>query len=59
MLITAGRLQAPCAAIWLLPFRASSHDMWDPAPASRGENPRASVETLPVTLGGASEEICL
>jgi hypothetical protein len=39
MLITAGRLHASCAAIWLLPFRVSSHDVWDPAPASEGENP--------------------
>jgi hypothetical protein len=41
MLITVGRLHASCAAIWLLPFRVSSHDTWDPAPASAGENPGA------------------
>jgi hypothetical protein len=35
MLITAGRLQVLCAAIWLLPFRVSSHDVWDPAPRRR------------------------
>jgi hypothetical protein len=40
-LITAGRLHALCAAIWLLPFRVSSHDVWDPAPALEGENPGA------------------
>jgi hypothetical protein len=34
MLVTAGRLYASCAAIWLLPFRVSSHDVWDPALAS-------------------------
>jgi hypothetical protein len=39
-LITAGRLHASRAAIWLLPFRVSPHDVWDPAPASEGENPR-------------------
>jgi hypothetical protein len=38
-LITVGRLHASCAAIWLLPFRVSPHDVWDPAPASEGENP--------------------
>jgi hypothetical protein len=41
MLITAGRLHASCAAVWLLPFQVSSHVMWDPAPMSEGENPRA------------------
>jgi hypothetical protein len=40
MLITAGRLHASCAAIWLLLFRVSPHDVWDPAPASEGENPK-------------------
>jgi hypothetical protein len=35
MLITVGRLHASCAAIWLLPFRVSSHDMWDLAPRRR------------------------
>jgi hypothetical protein len=39
MLITAGRLHASCAAIWLLPFRVSSHDVWGPAPVSEGGNP--------------------
>jgi hypothetical protein len=39
MLITAWRLHASCAAIWLLLFRVSLHDVWDPAPASKGENP--------------------
>jgi hypothetical protein len=38
-LITAGRLHASCAVIWLLPFRVSPHDVWDPAPTSEGENP--------------------
>jgi hypothetical protein len=41
MLITAGRLHSSCVAIWLLPFRVSSHDVWDPAFASEGENPGA------------------
>jgi hypothetical protein len=36
MLITAGRLHASCAVIWLLLFRVSSHDVWDPAPAAGG-----------------------
>jgi hypothetical protein len=35
----AGRLHASCAAIWLLPFRVSPQDVWDPAPTSEGENP--------------------
>jgi hypothetical protein len=39
MLITAGRLHASCAPIWLLQFRVSSHDVWDPAHVSEGENP--------------------
>jgi hypothetical protein len=30
MVITAGRFHASCAAIWLLPFRVSPHDVWDP-----------------------------
>jgi hypothetical protein len=34
VLITAGRLHASCAVVWLLPFRVSSYDMWDPAPVS-------------------------
>jgi hypothetical protein len=34
MHVTAGRLHASCAVIWLLPFWVSSHDVWDPAPAS-------------------------
>jgi hypothetical protein len=38
-LITAGRLHASCATIWLLPFWVSPHDVWDPTPASEGENP--------------------
>jgi hypothetical protein len=46
MLITAGRLHASCAAIWLLLFRVSSHDVWDPAPA-------AGVRTLE-RVGGDS-----
>jgi hypothetical protein len=31
-LVTAGRLHAPCAAVWLLLPWASLHDAWDPAP---------------------------
>jgi hypothetical protein len=46
MLITVGRLHASCAAIWLLLFRVRSHDVWDPAPASEGENPGAVGEDL-------------
>jgi hypothetical protein len=33
MLVTAGRLHAPRAAVWLLLLWASLHDAWDPAPA--------------------------
>jgi hypothetical protein len=59
-LITTGRLHASRAAIWLLPFRISSHDVWDPAPAAEGENPGTRQwRLLPVTLGGVSEEVCL
>jgi hypothetical protein len=36
VLVTAGRLHAPRAAIWLLSFRVSLHDVWDPAPCRRG-----------------------
>jgi hypothetical protein len=32
-LVTAGRLHAPCAAVWLLLPWAILHDSWDPAPA--------------------------
>jgi hypothetical protein len=38
MLITAGRLPASRAAVWLLLFPVRSHDMWDPAPTSEGGN---------------------
>jgi hypothetical protein len=38
MLITAGRLHASRAAIWLLLFWVSLYDMWDLAPVSEGEN---------------------
>jgi hypothetical protein len=31
-LVTAGRLHAPRAAVWLLLLWASLHDVWDPAP---------------------------
>jgi hypothetical protein len=34
VLVTAGRLHAPRAAVWLLLFWASLHDVWDPAPVS-------------------------
>jgi hypothetical protein len=36
VLVTAGRLHAPRAAVWLLPFRVSLHDVWDPDPCRRG-----------------------
>jgi hypothetical protein len=36
VLVTAGRLHAPRAAVWLHLFRASLHDVWDPAPVSWG-----------------------
>jgi hypothetical protein len=59
MLITAGRLHASCAAIWLLLFRVSPLDVWDPPPCRR-------VRTLEHVGGdftrdawGASEEVCL
>jgi hypothetical protein len=32
-LVTAGRLHAPLAAVWLLLPWASLYDAWDPAPA--------------------------
>jgi hypothetical protein len=32
MLVTAGQLRAPRAAVWLLLPWASLHDAWDPAP---------------------------
>jgi hypothetical protein len=35
-LVTAGRLSAPRAAVWLLLPRAGLHDMRDPAPAPQG-----------------------
>jgi hypothetical protein len=35
-LVTAGRLRAPRAAVWLLLLGASLHDMRDPAPAPQG-----------------------
>jgi hypothetical protein len=38
MLVTAGRLHAPRAAVWLLLLWASLHDAWDPAPAPLGED---------------------
>jgi hypothetical protein len=34
VLITTGRLHAPRAVVWLLPFQVSLHDVWDPAPVS-------------------------
>jgi hypothetical protein len=34
MLVTAGQLHAPRAAVWLLPPWASLHDAWDSAPVS-------------------------
>jgi hypothetical protein len=37
-LVTAGRLHAPRAAVWLLLLWASLHDAWDPAPALQGED---------------------
>jgi hypothetical protein len=38
MLVTAGPLCAPRAAVWLLLSWASLHDAWDPAPVSEGED---------------------
>jgi hypothetical protein len=37
-LVTAGRLHAPRAAVWLLLLWAGLHDVWDPAPAPQGED---------------------
>jgi hypothetical protein len=34
VLVTAGQLCAPRAAVWLLLSRVSLHDAWDPAPVS-------------------------
>jgi hypothetical protein len=34
VLVTAGRLHAPRVVVWLLLFRASLPDVWDPAPVS-------------------------
>jgi hypothetical protein len=57
VLVTAGRLHAPRAAVWLLPFRVSLHDVWDLAPRVVGGGPwSTSVKTLPVTLEDASGE---
>jgi hypothetical protein len=38
MLVTAGRLHAPRAAVWLLLLWVSLHDAWDPAPVPWGED---------------------
>jgi hypothetical protein len=60
MLITAGWLHASHAAVRLL--RVSGQLAWRVGPSPRvvGWEPwSTSVEALPVTLGGASEEICL
>jgi hypothetical protein len=41
-------------------LQISSYDVWVPTPVSWGEEPwRMSVGTSPVTLRGASEEVCL
>jgi hypothetical protein len=37
-LVTAGRLRAPRATVWLLLLWASLHDAWDLAPAPQGED---------------------
>jgi hypothetical protein len=37
-LVTAGRLHAPRAAVWLLLLWASLHDAWDPASVPQGED---------------------
>jgi hypothetical protein len=37
-LVTAGRLHATRAAVWLLLPWAGLHDVWDPAPAPEGED---------------------
>jgi hypothetical protein len=36
VLVTTGRLHAPRAAVWLLLFRASLHDVWDQPSCRRG-----------------------
>jgi hypothetical protein len=46
VLVTAGRLHAPRAAVWLLLFWASLHDVWDPAPCHRGRTLGHVIEDL-------------
>jgi hypothetical protein len=60
MLITAGRLHASRAAVCLLCVSGQLACRVGPSPCVVGWEPwSTSVETLLVTLGGASEEICL
>jgi hypothetical protein len=58
MLITAGRLRASRAAVCLLRVLGQLARCVGPSPHVVGWEPWSTlVETLPVTLGGASEEI--
>jgi hypothetical protein len=45
-LVTAGRLRAPRAAVWLLLLGAGLHDMRDPAPAPQGRALKRVGEAL-------------
>jgi predicted acyltransferase len=57
VLVIAGRLHALRAAVWLLLFWVSLHDVWDPAPRVVGGGPwSTSVKTLSVTPEDASGE---
>jgi hypothetical protein len=47
VLVTARRLHAPCAAVWLLPFRVSLYDVWDPAPCRRGSERELGLHLVP------------
>jgi hypothetical protein len=52
-----GRLHAPRAAVWLLLFRVSLHDVWDLAPRVVGGGPWSTlVKTLSMTPEDASGE---
>jgi hypothetical protein len=60
MLITAGRLRTSRVAVRLLRVSGQLARRVGPSPRVVGWEPwSTSVETLPVALGGASEEICL
>jgi hypothetical protein len=58
LLVTAGRLHAPRAAVWLLLLWAGLHDVWDPAPAPWGGESWSVLEkTQPATVGAQVERV--